>query len=145
MRYSPSAPRYWAPAFPPSTAPLCVLLPWTHHMLPHLCTFVHAVSSSRYSFPKLPRLANSYPSYKTQSKWHLLPGALPVSPSPTGGSLGLLNLFLLLFFKRWFSPAWWGCGEISTITHHWRDDWSKLLTAQVHNQSVLQISNAHTL
>lgn len=128
-----------------STSPFCVLLPWTRHKLPHLCTFVHAVSSSRYSFPTLPRLANSYPSYKTQSKWQLLPGALPVSQSPTGGSLWLLRLFLLLYFKRWFSPVWWGCGEISTITHHWSDNMNKLLTGQVDNQSVLQISNAHTL
>lgn len=69
--HRPSFPGICVPSSPPPT----------------LGTLVHAVPSSRYFFPTFFRLTNSYACFKTQSKWHLPPGALPDSPSPHGSSL----------------------------------------------------------
>lgn len=87
-----SAPHDRAPTLPPLHSTILPFLALDKS---------HAVPSSRYSFPcpVLPGVANSYPSYETQTEWHLPPEALSdFFPSPLEGSF-----WLFLAFKRWSS------------------------------------------
>lgn len=139
-----SVPCYWAPSFP--TLHIITAFSCFGHIT---CFHTSAFLYNLFLLPDIPFPHSSdwqTPTDATQSMWHLFPGAIYDSCSPTGGFFWVQRLLLLLFLKFGFHQ-FGGAVEKETLTlcHYWTDNWYKLLTCQLSNQTLPQISSTQTL